>query len=368
MVFSWWPYWQQRLFRKTLVRSARHLNVGQSNWGRSKEGKALGTARSWCGTSLMPNRTVVNYLVVLVVVLAVVSTARAAKPVFYTGDYRTADGGKETAALRALGMQEAAIVTSDVIWNHRLKPTYKYKSWRWDDPSTHGLHLDYPYIQRWLNSAAKRGKKRPRDTLLVLDIEHIVPYYRHVKDQAKARVGRDYLRDVVGLVKANVVCKGVGLWAMIPDKPSPTTEYTTPVRMASSRENNWGLDANGQRVEDEGLADAVDFIAPHCYMLHQFDTVAMVRRVTVAIEESRQYGKPVYPFIWSQWSEAADRKDLRGKQIPANTMLAIFQVIELHADGAFLWAPPIKWRDDMPWIEAWKAMRQETGTWPMVWK
>ncbi len=196
-------------------------------------------------------------------------------------------------------------------------------------------------------------------TLLVLDIEHVLAGYGQKGPSARkeARVGRDYLRNVVLAVKANVTCKGVGLFRIVPEKYHKIQTYNRPSLLASNREFEFGLDSKGNQLENEGLADAVDFIAPWCYFPWDYDAKSMVKRIRLTCQESRRYGKPVYPFIWPRWHHGSPDKNYAGKEVPSTEMYHVFRACEEYADGAFFWTDDEPFRKDMEWVTGWHAFQ-----------
>lgn len=82
-----------------------------------------------------------------------------------------------------------------------------------------------------------------------------------------------------------------------------------------------------------GLADLVDFVCPSIYLFHDDRTHSIerqVRYVRANLLEARQYGKPVYAFVWPK---------LHGKDalVPMRLWTATIRAAVRDADGIVLW-------------------------------
>ncbi len=107
------------------------------------------------------------------------------------------------------------------------------------------------------------------------------------------------------------------------------------------------------------LAAQVDAVYPQLYTYYP-DQKAWVRYAVANLREARRYGKPVYAFLWPQYSE-------RNKQLGHQYLSSDFWRLQLetaarYADGIVIWGGwdskqwgRAKWDESAPW---WQVTRE----------
>jgi len=290
------------------------------------------------------------------------------KPVFYAGALYverqdgTRDYSEGTKRCWDMGMQPCCFVVATWILGGHAHLEY-----RWNDPSTHKMPSFSKLDERLQLSIPKPDGfvYSPIRPPIVLNIEHVRCWYRSstISKKEEARVGRDYLRDIVKSVKAHYgYGQAVGLFSMVPQPYTIAVDrtYITEGEQESLKENHYGLDAEGNKLPGEGLADAVDFVAPQCYVTDEPTPSEMYRHIELGCKQARMYGKPIYPFIWYRRHPQHLNKTLPD-MLTEEEFAACLRACDDHADGAFFFTGMRPWNDDAVWIKAFKKRMQLVG-------
>lgn len=105
------------------------------------------------------------------------------------------------------------------------------------------------------------------------------------------------------------------------------------------------------------IAAKVDYLFPSLYTFYN-DPAGWEQSARAVLTEARQYGKPVYPFLWPSFhnSNAA----LRGTKVPGDFWRRQLEVCREEADGLVLWGGYKELWDDQAdwWLETQSFMRQ----------
>lgn len=102
------------------------------------------------------------------------------------------------------------------------------------------------------------------------------------------------------------------------------------------------------------LARAVDYVFPSVYTFSTFsnDRATWERYVLANIEEARQYGKPVYAFVWMNY-HTGNPAEVTGPQIDGVFWKRQLETIRAHADGVVIWGGYQEaWDPQAPWWHA----------------
>lgn len=140
----------------------------------------------------------------------------------------------------------------------------------------------------------------------------------------------------------------LGYFAILPEPA-----YGWALKSPGSREYDlWSAD--NERRSD--LAPLVDAVYPAVYTYFP-DRDAWVRYAIANLTEARRYGKPVYAFLWPQYSEA--NKDIGLQFLPADYWRLQLETVRKYADGIAIWGGwggvgPAVWDDNAPW---WQVTR-----------
>lgn len=134
----------------------------------------------------------------------------------------------------------------------------------------------------------------------------------------------------------------------------------------------WALDSPDSRdyrrwqAENErrgDLAPFVDAVYPPLYTYFP-DRRDWVRYAMANLREAHRYGKPVYAFLWPQYSER--NKELGQQYLPADYWRLQLETARKYADGIVIWGgwdgkhgAPAAWNEAAPW---WQVTREFMST------
>lgn len=122
-----------------------------------------------------------------------------------------------------------------------------------------------------------------------------------------------------------------------------------PERRYWRRDEDWVL--NNRMLKP--LAAQVDFIYPSIYTF--YDSVSgWVKYAKEHIQQARQYGKPVIPFLWMQYHNS--NSELKGQFIDKEFWRIQMELVQEYADGCVIWGGyKQEWDDNHDW---WKVTQQ----------
>jgi hypothetical protein len=182
---------------------------------------------------------------------------------------------------------------------------------------------------------------------LVLDIEHLpMDIRQHPRESVQASIRT--LKQLIGWVRKRQPRLRLGMYSLMPMR-----DYWTPVAFPEKRPA-WES-ANAFLAP---LARAVDFICPSLYTFydraHEWGVYAKAN-----IHQARQYGKPVWPFLWMNYH--GSNQHLADQFIPADYWRMQLRLCRRIADGIVIWGgwgmaanAPRAWDDSAPWWQATK--------------
>ena len=110
------------------------------------------------------------------------------------------------------------------------------------------------------------------------------------------------------------------------------------------------------------VAANIDYCFPSLYTFYN-DVAGWKTSAGSVLAEARQYGKPVYPFLWPRFhnSNAA----LKMAYIPRDFWREELEFCRDHADGCVLWGGFKElWDENAPWWEETKAFATAMGLQP----
>ncbi len=132
----------------------------------------------------------------------------------------------------------------------------------------------------------------------------------------------------------------------------PIRDYWLPQKMAAQPKDD-GVQAAAKSWRETNLllkplADKLDYTFPCLYTFYG-DQKGWETYAKYNIEEARQYGKPVIPFIWPEYHYGGDAK-LKGQLIPGEQWAAQLAYLQKHADGVVIWGGWGRdWDEQSPW-------------------
>lgn len=186
--------------------------------------------------------------------------------------------------------------------------------------------------------------RRKATDLVVIDVEHwdltrTSPYL----------IERNIERYVALLDTFRSHLPGIrlGLYSMVPIR-----NYWTPVRGKPADLAAW-------RSENERLkpiADATDVIFPSLYTFYD-DRDGWLTYANANMAEARQYGRPIYPFLWPQYHRSA-------KPIDRDFWRLQLETVFKNADGMVIWTPARgspRWNPEAPWWQETVDFLQASG-------
>lgn len=174
--------------------------------------------------------------------------------------------------------------------------------------------------------------KREKPGLVIVDIEHWSLDHSRGED-----VERNIARyvSVLDTFRAQLPGSRIGLYGMVPIR-----NYWAPVKNDTRALSDWRDD--NRRLAP--LAAAVDIVFPSLYTFYE-DREGWQTYAAANIAEARQYGKPVYPFLWPQYHKGE-------QQIDAGFWRLQLDTVYDSADGLVIWSPARgrpRWNPDAPW-------------------
>lgn len=143
----------------------------------------------------------------------------------------------------------------------------------------------------------------------------------------------------------------VGLFGII-----PVADYYRSRRGRASRAYaEWRSDNDRLKI----LADRVDVIFPYLYTYYR-DERQWVRFAIENLREARRYGKPVYVFLWPQYSEK--NESIGYSYIHANFWRLQLETVSPYVDGIVIWGGwdrenkrPAVWDESAAW---WRVTKE----------
>jgi hypothetical protein len=95
------------------------------------------------------------------------------------------------------------------------------------------------------------------------------------------------------------------------------------------------------------IAAKVDYLFPSLYTFYD-DPSGWELAALANLKEARQYGKPVYPFLWPEFHDSNVK--LAGTQVPREFWRRQLELCRQHADGLVLWGGFTRlWDEEAPW-------------------
>jgi hypothetical protein len=107
------------------------------------------------------------------------------------------------------------------------------------------------------------------------------------------------------------------------------------------------------------IAANVDYVLPSLYTFYD-DVPGWKKSSGAVLEEARQYGKPVYPFLWPRFHNS--NTTLKMAFVPRDFWRQQLEFCRDHADGLVLWGGYKEtWDENAPWWEETRAFAVAMG-------
>lgn len=189
-----------------------------------------------------------------------------------------------------------------------------------------------------------------------LNIEHY-PMNESATDQ-ELEQSRDWLLQILAWCRSERPDLEFG-WYNIPN-------INFQIRFPAHQDPEHSVYVSWRRVTETlaPVGHASDFTAPSMYMHFNKDTQpqfpnAVQDHIKLNIAEYRRlFGpKPVYPFIWAKYHQAAQPPELAGTYATAEDWMLWIENVNKWSDGMMYWGP----MDPGPWMDATIQRLMETG-------
>jgi len=226
--------------------------------------------------------------------------------------------------LTRYGLKDVTVVYTSALWPKKAKRS---------DP-------DISFIR---SETIPRVRQKATD-LVVIDVEHW-----DLSGTSSDEVERNIDRYVAILDAFRTHMPGIrlGLYSTVPIR-----NYWTPVQGRSADLAVW-------RRENERLkpiADASDVLFPSLYTFYD-DRDGWLTYANANMAEARQYGRPVYPFLWPQYHTSWQPIDRDFWRLQLETVFR-------NADGMVIWTPAKgkpRWNPEAPWWQETVDFLQASG-------
>jgi hypothetical protein len=193
------------------------------------------------------------------------------------------------------------------------------------------------------------GRLPPRSQTFFLDIENwpLLDTTPEVRRESVQRLMR-----VAEIVRGCMPAAKFGYYDL---PPAGTYWPLVDPQNRASEHAEW-VEANR---ELEPLAALVDFIFPSLYTFYD-DRRGWLTYADETIKAARRYGKPVYPFLWSEYHDS--NAQMRDHTIDQDAWKEELKFCHAHADGIVLWGGysgsghRLGWSESAEW---WQAVRRE---------
>jgi hypothetical protein len=104
------------------------------------------------------------------------------------------------------------------------------------------------------------------------------------------------------------------------------------------------------------IAAKVDYLFPSLYTFYN-DPAGWEVTARAVLKEAKQYGKPVYPFLWPEFHDS--NATLKGTKVPRDFWRRELEVCRESADGLVLWGGFKQlWDEEAEWWVETKAFMQ----------
>lgn len=197
-----------------------------------------------------------------------------------------------------------------------------------------------------LKLAREANKK---GSLVAIDIEH----WPLTGDDTEVKNSINKFSKVIRWFREEAIGIRLGLFGVM-----PIADYH---RSRKPQESN---DHKKWKKENERLrplAELVDVVFPHTYTF--FPKQAEWQQFAIQnVQEALRYGKPVYLFLWPQYSET--NRELRHKYVSADFWKMQLETAHQNADGIVIWGgwgdgKPATWDEDASWWQVTKEFIRE---------
>jgi hypothetical protein len=176
--------------------------------------------------------------------------------------------------------------------------------------------------------------------MAVVDIEHW-PVFN--VDQNTVNESIEKYERVIQIMKSENPELTLGYYSVFPIR-----EYWIPVLAKPEKMDYW--QSSNQRLMQ--ISDHVDYIFPSLYTFYS-NQEGWVRYAEENLKEARQYGKPVYAFLWPYYHES--NKLYGGKKLSEEYWAKQLEVVYKNADGVVIWdASRDSWEEESGWWAATK--------------
>jgi hypothetical protein len=200
------------------------------------------------------------------------------------------------------------------------------------------------------------ASKKNNDTLVSLDIEM---WEFDPKVTSKNKKTIDRFVNVAKTFRQQSPDVRFGFYSQL-----PLRNYWDPIRNSKKLASGY---ADWQAVNRsmQPIADQVDVIMPSLYTFYK-DRAGWLIYAEENIKEARKYGKPVYIYLWPQYTPDTDAKLARAEFIDHDFWKLQLETVFRLADGVIIWTPKginQKWNENAPW---WNFSKRNASGWRRI--
>jgi hypothetical protein len=182
---------------------------------------------------------------------------------------------------------------------------------------------------------------------VVIDIEH----WPLEGDEAQMRVNQAKYITVLQWLRSEAPGLNIGYFGRLPG-----VAYHWSLEDKESQHYRLWQHENARLDDFSALVDTI-YLPLYTYYP---DRAAWVKYATAHLHEARRYGKPVYVFLWPQYSER--NKSLGQQYLPEEYWRLQLETVRKYADGVVIWGGwdgkrhgPALWDSAAPW---WQVTRE----------
>jgi hypothetical protein len=198
------------------------------------------------------------------------------------------------------------------------------------------------------------AKKLPKSSVpYILDIEI---WDVQTSDDIEANANIDKYILVIDTMKQARPDLKFGYYGVLPNR-----DYWSPVSNDPKKLAEWGR--INQRLKR--LAEHVDVVCPSLYAYYN-NPLEWKKYAIENIKRAKEYGKPVYPFLWSQYHNS--NRFIGGEFISDKFWKEQLELVYAHSDGIIIWGGwnldksnygPMQWDENAPWWQVTKRFMRK---------
>lgn len=176
------------------------------------------------------------------------------------------------------------------------------------------------------------------DQTVVIDIECWATDIR-TASLAQVQTTIQWFTQVIGWLRSEAPSLKIGIYGILPLRDSLRPDLFTAAQKQAWSEANAFL---------APLATQVDYVSPSLYTFYQDPTIWQAY-AQANIDQAKQYGKPIMPFIWNEY-HPGNTTIPAGTALPADFWRMELDVLRQSVSGVVIWGGwKENWDSTAPW-------------------